>query len=923
MSDPVGNKTPSSSPANVVESDTESSYRTQTVPAAPPPSFVSSGYSGDASSVGQSPFPSTVSSSGTSSRTADAGTSSVCRSNLTHSEGPFSPTSLRSPVGSSVAPPSSTTSKSPNLSIGFECRTDTSALSPHPSLDSRVSPQSPLSPTSTTSSKAPPRLETSLPALPTPPLPSPRKYTLYDPPVSRSLASTPTKTPSLQMPSSSRSKSPSIMNLSQTSVVKQRLAEIERTNSLASRASDTPRSTRSRQYSPLPHSSLSRTPTPKGNMSLRVNTTAVSEEELIIDSYAYSARGGSPLSVFAGRSDRLTSVPSRHNTDRTRLTETSVSERASQPNAPSTIADEDAYSSTSVYPSELLSPLSTPDRRPFANIDEVIESSQDGLQHEPSARSGSETASVMMAPPSEELSRLTRISETSPTMPAPATLDLRYEDCPKAESPTPKWTDSRLSRCTESTVTLPKTPPPPLRFEDDPTEFVSGPLIFQAQQVVTPQSTQSPTSSYRTQNRPRRSSRSPSSSRASPATLSRSPAFVQRTVAQKEPLRRPQASPPAKSYHSQSTSTSPVASVHMRPPSAVPHPEDTKQYDSRQHRGRAFQWEDEEREPERRMPSHDPIPSEQPTRSRFVEDIPSSPYSRHSYAPRSTSERKPLPKSQRVKIVYLPEPTHDSDLAHSQLNHPTEPRRPRFILPEPTPSPPVSDHPASFHSEYYTGISRETAAPSPLAAHSPVPSVVRKTPLMLALESPHDTYPPSMRGPPRPAHLTRPPLLANSASPIPLTAPQVVPEPEPEPRQPPSPVYLAPPPVSFVSASQAPSFVEPPPAVVKKELPSNPVPDVPKVSRASGLFAAFLRPRRRSADVPTHPPAPDHAASDPIRLGPGSDISTIATPAPAPIPAPAPVPVPVPAPTPAILSSFAAAPAPALLPAPEPSVGSW
>ncbi|KAJ3533011.1 hypothetical protein NM688_g7343 [Phlebia brevispora] len=98
-----------------------------------------------------------------------------------------------------------------------------------------------------------------LPALPqeAPAPRSPARFELYDPPVPQhiSVPSTPTKSTYLEVPTPPRSQSPSIRNLDQRSVVKQRLAEIERTASIRSASASPEKSTRSRQvlgstYSP-------------------------------------------------------------------------------------------------------------------------------------------------------------------------------------------------------------------------------------------------------------------------------------------------------------------------------------------------------------------------------------------------------------------------------------------------------------------------------------------------------------------------------------------------------------------------------------------------------------------------------------------------------------------------------------------------
>lgn len=452
---------------NTLHLDAVSSVASRTDDEAVSLSVGRSGYYGDRSSVGRSPDPSTACSDRMTTRTTSTSRSSARPSSGENVASLLSPTSP-----GSYAITSSTASNSPNPSVGYECRTDTSALSPRPSLVSPTQTEMSTYPKSPTPSRTSSHLGSTLPALPTPPLPSPKRFTLHDPPVSPSAAATPTKAALLRTPTSSRAQSPSIMNLSQVSMVKQRLAEIERTNTLSSRATSTPRSTRSRQYSPLPQSPLSPTSTQKSRsrMPLRVNTEAVSEEEAIINSYADSAYGGgSPLSAFAGRSARLTSVPSRQNTTRSRLTETTVKSDAVRPPANA----KEIGSPASAYSAAFLSPLPTPERMPFSNVREVIDTREVRASSVSTSRHADDThASTHIPQP--------------PLLPQKSPL-LQFEDCPpRGEPPVPMLKLTRMNR----PGALQKTPP--LRFEDVPSKRTSGPLIFQsmldAEQSVNPPS---------------------------------------------------------------------------------------------------------------------------------------------------------------------------------------------------------------------------------------------------------------------------------------------------------------------------------------------------------------------------------------------------------------------------------------------------
>jgi len=162
-----------------------------------------------------------------------------------------------------------------------------------------------------------------------PPLPAPSpsiskslRISLHDPPVSRSVVSTPS-TPTrsnalLNTPTRTRTQSPSILNLSQQSMVKQRLAQMERMGSQAPSTSQPIRrsTNRSRQYTPsivsTPTSSVTSAPdryTLTSTFSKGTNIS--SEEDTILDAYTNADRDdisvASPISALSGR---LSSVPS-------------------------------------------------------------------------------------------------------------------------------------------------------------------------------------------------------------------------------------------------------------------------------------------------------------------------------------------------------------------------------------------------------------------------------------------------------------------------------------------------------------------------------------------------------------------------------------------------------------------------------------
>ncbi|CAL1707266.1 unnamed protein product [Somion occarium] len=176
-----------------------------------------------------------------------------------------------------------------------------------------------------------------LPALPAPV--SPIRISLYDPPAPRNTPSPIPNRISLQTPPPSRAQSPSIRNLDQRSVVKQRLAQIERSNSEESARSNlTPtKSTRTRQYTSsllTPKSAR----TERNQCLARQDTTESAAEQSIIESYADSGRE-SPFSTSSGK---LTAVTS------TRTSRTRVDEIKKQSNPPR----QDLFSPASQYSNE-------------------------------------------------------------------------------------------------------------------------------------------------------------------------------------------------------------------------------------------------------------------------------------------------------------------------------------------------------------------------------------------------------------------------------------------------------------------------------------------------------------------------------------------------------------------------------------------
>ena len=128
------------------------------------------------------------------------------------------------------------------------------------------------------------------------------KVQLYDPPLSSSTSPTvtPNKSTFSRLPTPG-GQSPSIRDLGKKSMVKQRLAEIERTLSVS--PSNSPiRSTRTHQALPSPTEGYQS----RRNILLRHGTISSIGQDSVIDSYAGSRRE-SPISPFA---KRLASIPS-------------------------------------------------------------------------------------------------------------------------------------------------------------------------------------------------------------------------------------------------------------------------------------------------------------------------------------------------------------------------------------------------------------------------------------------------------------------------------------------------------------------------------------------------------------------------------------------------------------------------------------
>ncbi|KAH8107754.1 hypothetical protein BXZ70DRAFT_9418 [Cristinia sonorae] len=622
---------------------------------------------------------------------------------------------------------------SPNTSIGFECRTDTSGLSPRPSLNSCSGPESPLHRESLTLSRASSRHESSVPALATPPLPSPQRFSLYDAPVSRSATATPTKFSLLATPTSTRSQSPSIMNLSQISMVKQRLAELERTKTLASQVASTPRSSRSRQYSPLPYSPQTPTSTRRshGGTSLRVDTEGLSEKESIIDSYASSPRRGSPLSVFAGRSERLTSPLSRQSTIRTDTEKPANSHVPDALNSAPTFRD--MCSPISAYSSDFPSPLPTPQHMPFGNIIDVVSE----VQKSPSIPSrrcegGSQEEHLDVGP-------------------------------------------ARLIRSTHTIAPVERSPDPTQRFEDC------------ARQSVT---SRTPTPS---QPRSSRIQSHPNSYESTP--LPETVAIPERLTASAVPVR-------------------PVEHVCPRNQSSL------RNGTRSPSRASTVQTGPREAEPTPKLQAPSPIQRTQSTiREQHVSSYMSAPPIRSSQIERSfpVSKSNDLPPTQRaLPTVHQP---------HT-----------RFPPPEPFPS--------TYNDQ--TPMNRASFSSSPKP-----PTPVQKTPLMLSLESPRGQHQPPispLRGPPRPARLTKPqPLSPSTPSSQNFSAQADLP-----PLPPQNLVTPSPPPVTDqpVAALAVPTLAPAPAPSTHSDLPNKVVSDAPK---SRGLFAALRRKGRRSS---VEPPAP-------------------------------------------------------------------
>ncbi|TCD66723.1 hypothetical protein EIP91_001016 [Steccherinum ochraceum] len=685
----------------------------------------------------------------------------------------------------------------------------------------------------------------------------------------------------LATPTSSRSQSPSIMNLSQSSMVKQRLAEIERTNSMKSQACNTPRSSRSRQYSPLPHSPLTPTSPTKTTSALRVDTSSVVDEESIINSYALSPEGGSPLSVFAGRSDRLTSVPSRAGSVRTRLTETpSEQERTPKPGELNQPIAPDVFSPTSAYSTDFLSPLPTPGRMPFSNINEVIDSSQktapSRAPSQASYRSGASSNRRSRAA-TEERSRLSSIVEVA--SPAPVhPPSPKFEDLPPTEPPQPTH---RLIRMSVPPAPRQKTPPPPLQYEDLPaTENANGPLIFRS-----PRPEATPLPNYARTPTVRHTSPPPAPSRSDSEQVDQSPRREYQSpveARQRTPVVRNE--PPAEAQ---------PKTPLLRPPSPSDHegrhqyqfPSETRQkalplvrnetpaeakqktpvfrpYSLSGHDER-YQYQSPVETRQKTLAVHDGLPTEATQRASVFRNHPSNDQEdRYQDSEDRRQYQSPVDARQDADhILAGPKPrapvfrTQPPSGHESRYLPPPSPVRQKLQSPvvlydrrrPASPASPVYQHPMSVPRESSPQLKLQTprqedvpvsyCPPSPEPSSPIIPFGAQKTPLMMALESAQSYSAPPPRGPPRPTHLTKPALLSADA--------YESHDPTPADRAPTTVAMPTPPPSA--SESRAPSPIEPAPVgQTQKNLPSEPLPDPPK--RRSGLFAALRRPRRRSAE---------------------------------------------------------------------------
>lgn len=178
-------------------------------------------------------------------------------------------------------------------------------------------------------------------AAPTPSrLIEPLKIQLYDPPVPRAIPPPMTSERSTysRLPTPGR-QSPSIRDLDKRSMVKQRLADLERTASPSSPSSSPARSTRSRQI-------VSPTDLEPGlprNILLRHGTISSVGQDSIIDSYAGS-KAGSPLSPYS--QGHLTSIPSGQSIGNE---ENSWLDRLSKLNIPQVPEKPDLFSPASMY----------------------------------------------------------------------------------------------------------------------------------------------------------------------------------------------------------------------------------------------------------------------------------------------------------------------------------------------------------------------------------------------------------------------------------------------------------------------------------------------------------------------------------------------------------------------------------------------
>jgi hypothetical protein len=173
------------------------------------------------------------------------------------------------------------------------------------------------------------------------PLLEPTKIQLYDSPVVKTipLPLTPDKPTLFPLPTPGKSQSPSIRNLDQRSMVKQRLAEMERTVFKSSPTPSPVRSTRLRQTIASPNDSVL---SPGRAILLRHGTISSLGQDSIIDSYAGSGSG----SPFSPPSTRLASIPSGESVGDGHMSFLARLSRLNAPQAPQTV---DIFSPVSRY----------------------------------------------------------------------------------------------------------------------------------------------------------------------------------------------------------------------------------------------------------------------------------------------------------------------------------------------------------------------------------------------------------------------------------------------------------------------------------------------------------------------------------------------------------------------------------------------